>query len=323
MALAFLFPGQGAQSAHMMDGFKSSEIVQQTFAEAQAILGENFWALLQGDENSRIDQTIITQPLLLTVGLAVYRYFKSQVEDNKMLPDFLAGHSLGEYTALVAAEALDFAEALPLVQQRAIYMQEAVPQGKGAMAAILGLDAKTVETLCSEVAESENAIVSPANYNTLEQTVIAGSKQAVEKVGLIAKDRGAKRVLPLPVSVPSHCFLMKDASEKLANNLNKVNIRSPKIPVIHNVDMQMHQEPEAIRKALIKQLYSPVRWSNSVLYLVELGVHHAIECSPSKVLCGLVHRVAREIHCISFTDLKRVDCFIQEKVRGSKNEFTR
>lgn len=318
MALVFLFPGQGAQSVHMMDGFQSSEIVHQTFAEAKAILGEDFWTLLQQEGNSRMDQTIVTQPLLLTVGVAVYRYFKSQIKNNTQLPDFLVGHSLGEYTALVAAESIDFAEALPLVQQRALYMQEAVPKGEGAMAAILGLDAKTVETLCAEVAERENTILSPANYNTLEQIVVAGSKKAVEQAGLLAKGRGAKRVLPLSVSVPSHCLLMKGAAEKLAVSLSKVNIQSPQIPVIHNFDVQVHPEPDAIREALIAQLYSPVRWSKSILHLLELGVHHAVECSPSKVLCGLVRRVAKEIHCVSFTDRVNVDFFIQEKRQGSK-----
>jgi [acyl-carrier-protein] S-malonyltransferase len=254
MAFAFFFPGQGSQSLHMMDGFNDISVVRHTFQEASDVLGEDLWAMINGDDAAKLNATVITQPLMLTAGVATWRAYQHL---GGVMPAALAGHSLGEYTALVAAQSLDFATAIKLVSERAHLMQNAVPQGVGAMAAILGLSDADVMDVC-RLAQDGGEVVEAVNFNAVGQVVIAGNKAAVETAMALAKEKGAKRALPLPVSVPSHCSLMKPAAEKLKTYLEGVNIVAPQIPVIHNVDVNTHQDVALIKDALVRQLYSPV-----------------------------------------------------------------
>lgn len=288
---AFLFPGQGSQSVGMMTGFAESKLVRDTFKEASDILGVDFWAMAT-EANDAINETTNTQPIMLTAGVATWRAW---LENNNSLPSVLAGHSLGEYTALVASGALSFADALPLVRYRAEVMQSAVPAGVGAMAAILGLDDETVRAVCAEAAQGE--VVEAVNLNSPGQVVIAGNKTAVERGMELAKAKGAKRALPLPVSVPSHCALMKPAADKLAEYLKNVQVNSPKIPVLHNADVASYQNGEQIKDALVRQLYSPVRWVETVQAIHAQGVVQTAECGPGKVLAGLTKRIVAELPC--------------------------
>ncbi|HSI42782.1 MAG TPA: ACP S-malonyltransferase [Methylotenera sp.] len=293
--LAFLFPGQGSQSVGMMAGFAESQVVRDTFKEASDILGVDFWAMAT-EANEAINETTNTQPIMLTAGIATWRAW--QASSNK-LPDVLAGHSLGEYSALVAAGTLSFADALPLVRYRAEVMQSAVPAGVGAMAAILGLDDETVRAVCAEAAQGE--VVEAVNLNSPGQVVIAGNKAAVERGMEIAKAKGAKRALPLPVSVPSHCALMKPAADKLAEYLKTVTMSSPKIPVLHNADVASYSDADQIKDALVRQLYSPVRWVETVQAIYAQGVTQTAECGPGKVLTGLTKRIVTELPCTALT----------------------
>ena len=263
MSFAFFFPGQGSQSLNMMDGFAGQSVVKNTFDEASAVLGQDLWAMINGTDAELIGQTVNTQPIMLAAGVAVYRAY---LEAGGKTPAVVAGHSLGEYTALVAAGALDFADAVKLVRLRAELMQSAVPQGVGAMAAILGLEDEQVKAICAEAAQGE--VVEAVNFNSPGQVVIAGNAAAVERAMNAAKEAGAKRALPLPVSVPSHCSLMKPAAEKLAEALKTVEIRQPQIRVIHNADVAAYDDAEKIKDALVRQLYSPVRWTETVNALV-------------------------------------------------------
>ncbi|MDZ4212993.1 MAG: ACP S-malonyltransferase, partial [Methylotenera sp.] len=256
--LAFLFPGQGSQSVGMMAGFGDSGIIRNTFTEASDILGLDFWAM-STEPNESINETTNTQPIMLIAGVATWRAWQAT---TGKLPSVLAGHSLGEYTALVASGAISFAEALPLVSYRAEVMQSAVPAGVGAMAAILGLDDDAVRAVCAEAALSE--VLEAVNFNSPGQVVIAGNKTAVERGMELAKAKGAKRALPLPVSVPSHCALMKPAAVKLAEYLKNVTILTPQIPVMQNADVVAFQDGDKIKDALVRQLYSPVRWVETV-----------------------------------------------------------
>lgn len=296
MAFACLFPGQGSQSIGMMDSLTAFPIVQETFQEASDILGIDFWAMLAQDEKA-IHDTINTQPLMLTAGIATWRTWQ-KIGGSE--PALVAGHSLGEYSALVAAEAMAFSDALVLVRLRAQYMQEAVPQGTGAMAAILGLAEQIVVKICREA--SRQGYVEAANFNTPEQIVIAGETQAVEYAMQIAKERGAKRALRLPVSVPSHCTLMQSASEKLTNALNNLPLKTPRIPVVHNVDAQHHVSAQAIRQALLTQLYRPVQWTKTIQTIAKQGVTHLVECGPGKVLIGLIRRIDPQLNGIALID---------------------
>lgn len=296
MKVAFLFPGQGSQSIDMMAGFSDSPIVKQTFVEASDILGVDFWSMAT-EPNERINETTHTQPIMLTAGIATWRAW--QAATNK-LPDILAGHSLGEYTALVASGALSFKDALPLVRYRAEVMQNAVPAGEGAMAAILGLDDDTVRAVCVEAAQGE--VLEAVNLNSPGQVVIAGNKSAVERGMELAKAKGAKRALPLPVSVPSHCALMKPAAEKLAEYLKSVSMNTPQIPVLHNADVVAYSESDKIKDALVRQLYSPVRWVETVQAIYAQGITQAAECGPGKVLAGLTKRIVAELPCIALTN---------------------
>lgn len=306
MSFAFFFPGQGSQSLGMMNGFAGHAIVKNTFAEASAILGQDLWAMINGSDAEIIGQTVNTQPIMLAAGVAVYRAY---LEAGGKTPAAVAGHSLGEYTALVAAEALDFADAVKLVRLRAELMQSAVPQGVGAMAAILGLEDEQVKQICAESAQDE--VVEAVNFNSPGQIVIAGNAAAVGRAMLAAKEAGAKRALPLPVSVPSHCSLMKPAAEKLAEALKPVAIQAPKIRVIHNADVAAYDDADKIKDALVRQLYSPVRWTETVNALVSDGIAESTECGPGKVLAGLAKRINKAAACSALTDAGQVAAFIE------------
>lgn len=306
MSFAFFFPGQGSQSLGMINGFAGHAIVKNTFAEASAILGQDLWAMINGSDAEIIGQTVNTQPIMLAAGVAVYRAY---LEAGGKTPAAVAGHSLGEYTALVAAEALDFADAVKLVRLRAELMQSAVPQGVGAMAAILGLEDEQVKQICAESAQDE--VVEAVNFNSPGQVVIAGNAAAVERAMLAAKEAGAKRALPLPVSVPSHCSLMKPAAEKLAEALKPVAIQAPKIRVIHNADVAAYDDADKIKDALVRQLYSPVRWTETVNALVSDGIAESAECGPGKVLAGLAKRINKAAACSALTDAGQVAAFIE------------
>ena len=309
MKTAFFFPGQGSQSVGMMSGFTDSKIIKSTFIEASDILGVDFWAMAT-EPNELLNQTQHTQPLMLTAGIATYRaYIEIQSnKDDALQASIHAGHSLGEYTALVASEALSFADALPLVKFRAEVMQAAVPEGMGAMAAILGLDDEQVRAACLEAAQGE--ICEAVNYNSIGQVVIAGNKAAVERGMEIAKAKGAKRTLPLPVSVPSHCALMRPAAEKLAEYLKNVTVNTPKIPVIHNADVLAYSDSENIKAALVRQLYSPVRWVETVQVIHKMGATNSAECGPGKVLAGLTKRIVAELPCFALTSNQAITEFI-------------
>ncbi|HFC0232223.1 TPA: ACP S-malonyltransferase [Neisseria gonorrhoeae] len=306
MSFAFFFPGQGSQSLGMMNGFAEHAIVKNTFDEASAILGQDLWAMINGSDAEIIGQTVNTQPIMLAAGVAVYRAY---LEVGGKTPAAVAGHSLGEYTALVAAEALDFADAVKLVRLRAELMQSAVPQGVGAMAAILGLEDEQVRQICAESAQGE--VVEAVNFNSPGQVVIAGNAAAVGRTMAAAKEAGAKRALPLPVSVPSHCSLMKPAADKLAEALKTVEIKQPQIRVIHNADVAAYDDAGKIKDALVRQLYSPVRWTETVNALVSDGIAESAECGPGKMLAGLAKRINKAAACSALTDAGQITAFIE------------
>lgn len=295
MPFAFIFPGQGSQSVGMMQGFGDSAVIRATFDQASEVLGQDFWRMVTAP-NEALNQTTNTQPLMLTAGVAVWRAWQEAAGPQ---PVMMAGHSLGEYTALVAAGALDFAEALPLVRYRAEAMQQAVAEGVGAMAAILGLDDEAVISACAEAAEGE--VLAAVNFNSPGQVVIAGHQSAVERGMEAAKARGAKRALLLPVSVPSHCALMLPAADKLRVFLQEVPVRAPSVPVLHNADVERHSTPAEIKDALVRQLYSPVRWVETVQKMAGSGITQAVECGPGKVLAGLNKRIVTEMTCLALT----------------------
>ncbi len=300
---AFLFPGQGSQSVGMMAGFGESKIIRDTFTEASDILKTDFWAMVT-EPNEAINQTTHTQPMMLIAGIATWRAWQA-VSDAK--PAVLAGHSLGEYSALVAAGSISFADALPLVRYRAEVMQNAVPAGVGAMAAILGLDDDTVRTLCLEAAQKE--VLEAVNLNSPGQVVIAGNKDAVERGMALAKEKGAKRALALPVSVPSHCALMKPAALQLADYLKNVSIQTPQIPVLHNADVAHYQDVDLIKDALTRQLYSPVRWVETIEKIAAMKITQTAECGPGKVLAGLTKRIVAELPCTALTSQESLEAY--------------
>jgi len=302
MSIAFVFPGQGSQQIGMMEGFAAHPIVQSTFAEASEILGDDLWNLVQQGPVDDLNLTRNTQPLMLTAGVAVWRAWQSV---SGAAPAFVAGHSLGEYTALVAAGALDFSDAVPLVRFRAEAMQQAVAPGVGAMAAVVGGDDAAVADACREAAQGE--VVEPVNFNAPGQIVIAGNKAAVERAIVAAKARGAKRALLLPVSAPFHSSLLKPAAERLAARLAEIEIRPPAIPVIHNVDVTTHAEPDAIRAALAQQAASPVRWTETINALAKQGVTAVVECGPGKVLAGLTRRIDSSLNGYALVDSASID----------------
>lgn len=297
MKSAFVFPGQGSQSVGMMQGWGDRAEVRATFGEASDALGHDLWTLVTDGPADQLNQTVNTQPAMLAADIAVWRVWLAA---EGAPPTLLAGHSLGEYAALVAAGALNFTDAIKLVRFRAEAMQAAVPEGVGAMAAILGLDDDTVRAACADAAAGE--VVEAVNLNSPGQVVIAGNKAAVERAMVLAKERGAKRALPLPVSVPSHSSLMLPAAEKLLAHLRSVTIATPTIPVLHNTDVQSHAEPEAIRAALAKQLHTPVRWVETVQALKAAGIDRVIECGPGKVLAGLGKRIDDSLPALALVD---------------------
>lgn len=300
MTLAFVFPGQGSQALGMMAGFHTQPAVRATFDEASAVLGQDLWRLVSDGPEADLNQTINTQPVMLTAGVAVWRAWN---EAGGPIPVVVAGHSLGEYTALVAAGALRLSEALPLVRFRAEAMQEAVPAGVGAMAAILGLDDAGVAAACAEaMAESPGQVVEPVNYNAPGQLVIAGHREAVERAAANARARGAKRAVMLPVSAPFHSALLKPAAQRLAVRLEDAQIAAPTIPVLHNVDVAEHPAPAAIRAALAAQAANPVRWVEIIRAMAARGVTHVVECGPGKVLAGLTRRIVPELTGLALTD---------------------
>jgi [acyl-carrier-protein] S-malonyltransferase len=297
MKLAFVFPGQGSQSVGMMQGWGERPEIRATFQEASDALGEDLWAMVAEGPAELLNQTVNTQPAMLAADIAAWRAWQAA---GGAAPALLAGHSLGEYAALVAAGALDFADAIRLVRFRAEAMQAAVPEGVGAMAAILGLDDDAVRAVCNEAAAGE--VVEAVNLNSPGQVVIAGNKAAVERAMTLAKEKGAKRALPLPVSVPSHSSLMRPAADRLLAHLQSVSIAAPAIPVLHNTDVQAHAEPEAIRVALAKQLHTPVRWVETVRALKAAGIERVIECGPGKVLAGLAKRIDDSLPAVALAD---------------------
>lgn len=302
MKVAFIFPGQGSQSIAMMEGLVQLAVVRNTFAEASEVLGQDLWKLVSDGPIEQLNQTVNTQPVMLTAGVATYRAWLDQ---GGRVPDLMAGHSLGEYSALVAAGALSFGDALPLVRLRAQAMQDAVAEGVGGMAAILGLDDDVVRALCAEAAQGE--VLEAVNFNSPGQVVIAGHKTAVERGMALAKDKGAKRALALPVSVPSHCALMRPAADKLAPALAGINVNSPTIPVLHNADVASYHDAGQIRDALTRQLYSPVRWSETLHAMAEMGVTQVVECGPGKVLAGLTKRGDARLQAFALTSLGAIE----------------
>jgi [acyl-carrier-protein] S-malonyltransferase len=297
--LALVFPGQGSQSVGMLAELHAEfATVRDTFAEASAALGYDLWALVANGPDTALNETHRTQPALLTASVAVYRVW---LEQGGATPAYLAGHSLGEYSALVCAGVLTLSDAVKLVEKRGQYMQLAVPAGTGAMSAIIGLDDALIAKACEEAAQGE--VVSPVNFNSPGQVVIAGNKAAVERANELCKAAGAKRALPLPVSVPSHCALMKPAADKLAADLNSISFHTAVIPVVNNVDVVAAADAAAIKDALVRQLYSPVRWTESIEFLAAQGVDSVIELGAGKVLSGLIKRINKELNTASVTDV--------------------
>ncbi len=304
MKFAFVFPGQGSQSIGMMHGYADIPIVRQTFIEASDILHQDFWAIINDNPIDDLNLTINTQPLMLIAGIAVYRAWISLGGTE---PAFMAGHSLAEYTALVASEALTFTDALSLVRFRAQVMQQAVPDGTGGMAAILGLDDDTIRAVCIEVTNNaDGESLEPANFNSPGQVVIAGHRNAVSQGIKLAQTKGAKRAVMLPMSIPSHCTLMKSAAQEMYHQLEKIDFKLPRVPVFHNVDVQVHQSDAAIKDSLVKQLYSPVRWADTIQTLAAAGVTHIAECGPGKVLTGLNKRIDRNLHSLALADSEAI-----------------
>ena len=296
--LAIVFPGQGSQSVGMLaDLYQNYPLVQDSFNEASAALGYDLWALIANGPEEQLNETQRTQPALLTASVAVWRLWQQQ---GGATPAYFAGHSLGEYSALVCAGVLSLADAVKLVEKRGQYMQQAVPAGTGAMAAIIGLDDAAIAKACADAAQGE--VVAPVNYNSPGQVVIAGHKAAVERAGEACKTAGAKRALPLPVSVPSHCALMRPAADQLATDLAALNFQQPAIPVVNNVDVQIASNGDAIKDALIRQLYSPVRWTETIEYFAAHGVTEVLELGAGKVLSGLIKRINKELNTSSITD---------------------
>ncbi|MBQ0929659.1 ACP S-malonyltransferase [Ideonella alba] len=290
-AFAFVFPGQGSQTVGMLDAWGDHPAVAATLAEASAALNEDIGALIKNGPKEQLDLTANTQPVMLTAGIACYRAW---LAETGLPPAAVAGHSLGEYSALVAAGVLTLSDALPLVRLRAQAMQEAVPVGVGAMAAILGLDAQAVREGCAEAASASGEVVEAANFNDPKQTVIAGTKAGVDKACEVLKAKGAKRALPLAVSAPFHSSLMKPAAERLKTHLAAVTLAAPQIPVVNNIDVAVVSDPDAIRDALYRQAFGPVRWVEVVQALRARGVGAILECGPGKVLAGMVKRIDAE-----------------------------
>ncbi|CAH0526536.1 ACP S-malonyltransferase [Vibrio hippocampi] len=300
---AIVFPGQGSQTVGMLAELSQQfDVVKETFAEASEALGYDLWALVQEGPAESLNQTDKTQPALLASSVAIWRVWQEQGLEQ---PKVVAGHSLGEYSALVCAGVIDFKQAIKLVELRGQLMQEAVPAGVGAMYAIIGLDDDAIAKACEDAAQGE--VVSPVNFNSPGQVVIAGNKDAVERAGALCKEAGAKRALPLPVSVPSHCALMKPAADKLAQALENLEFNTPAIPVINNVDVVAETDPKNIKAALVRQLYSPVRWTEAVESMHAQGVEKLLELGPGKVLTGLTKRIVKTLTAAPVNDVASLE----------------
>lgn len=304
MKFAFIFSGQGSQSLKMMDNLLNLKIVQQTFEQASTLLKEDFLAYLNEETPDKINQTVVTQPLMLTAGYATFLAWMDY--SNKILPNIMAGHSLGEWTALVASGVIKFSDALNLVKLRATLMQEAVPVGAGSMAAVLGLDDEVIIKTCDEVSKNLNKVVAAVNFNAIGQVVIAGDKLAVEEASVSLKTLGAKKVQVLPVSVPSHCTLMRGASNKLAEALEKVDFSSPQVPVLHNCDTKHYTSSKEIKEALVKQIYSPVKWVELIKKILTY-TNNIVECGPGKVLSSLNRRIDPTIVSYNLNSLDSIE----------------
>jgi [acyl-carrier-protein] S-malonyltransferase len=303
---AILFPGQGSQSVGMLaDLLANSEIVKATFAEASLALGYDLAELVLNGPADALNETHRTQPALLTSSVAIYRHYLAQGGEK---PSAMAGHSLGEYSALVCANVIELTQAVKLVEKRGQYMQQAVPAGTGAMYAIIGLADADIQHACEQAAQGE--VVSPVNFNSPGQVVIAGQKAAVERAAGLCKEAGAKRALPLAVSVPSHCALMKPAAEKLAADLAEIAFLKPDVSVINNVDVAAETSADAIKDALVRQLYSPVRWTETVQKLAGDGITETFEFGPGKVLTGLAKRIDKSVSCKAINDLDSISSVI-------------
>lgn len=300
---AMVFPGQGSQAIGMLvELAEQYPIVTETFAQASDVLGYSLWDLVQNGPEEELNKTWKTQPALLAASVAIWRVWQ---EKQGKMPQVMAGHSLGEYSALVCAGVIDFAAAIKLVELRGQLMQEAVPAGTGAMYAIIGLDNDAIAKACEEAAQGQ--VVSPVNFNSPGQVVIAGNKEAVERAGVLCKEAGAKRALPLAVSVPSHCALMKPAADKLAVALQEIEFKQPEIQVVNNVDVIAQTDANAIRDALVRQLYNPVRWTETVELIAEKGITQLLEIGPGKVLTGLTKRISKEMNAAAVNDLASLD----------------
>ncbi|WP_276921202.1 ACP S-malonyltransferase [Frischella perrara] len=304
---AMVFPGQGSQEIGMLKELSEAyPIVQEIFSEASSVLGYDLWNLVQEGSAEKLGQTWVTQPALLAASVAIFKVWQ-QKEGAK--PHFMAGHSLGEYSALVCAGVIDFRDAIKLVELRGKLMQEAVPVGTGAMYAIIGLDNDVVVKACKEAAQGQ--VVSPVNFNSPGQVVIAGNKEAVERAAILCKEAGAKRALPLAVSVPSHCELMKPAADKLAEKLKTISFQEPQYSVINNVDVKIETSAQAIKDALIAQLYSPVRWTEIVEFMANQGTTLLVEMGPGKVLTGLTKRIIKTLSGCSVNDPTSLDAALE------------
>ena len=302
MSFALVFPGQGSQSVGMMAAYGDAAVVRATFDEASTALGDDLWAMVAEGPAETLAQTVNTQPVMLTAGIAVWRLWQ---EKGGKMPAILAGHSLGEYSALVAAGVIDLKDAVPLVRLRAAAMQEAVPVGTGAMAAVLGLDNAGIAAACAEAAQGE--VVEPVNFNANGQTVIAGHKGAVERAMEACKARGAKMAKALPVSAPFHSSLIRPAADKLAARLADLTLNVPKIPVINNVDVSIENDPGQIKDALVRQAYNPVRWVETIQVMASLGIQTVAERGPGKVLAGLSKRCADGVTGVALADAASIE----------------
>ena len=294
--IACVFPGQGSQAVGMLKELADVHpSILDTFAQASEALGYDLWDVVQNDPDSKLNETQVTQPALLTASVAIYRLLAEQ----GIAPEYMAGHSLGEYSALVCAGVLDFAEAVKLVEARGEFMQQAVPAGAGAMYAIIGLDDDSIAEICHDTAVATGDVVSPVNYNSPGQVVIAGEKNAAEQAANACKEAGAKRALPLAVSVPSHCELMRPAADHLDDKLETIAIAGPAVKVVNNVDVAVESDPAGIRSALVRQLYCPVQWTKTVEFLAAEGIDTIIEVGPGKVLTGLGKRIVKSVSYIA------------------------
>lgn len=307
--LAFVFPGQGSQTVGMLNSFAQDALVQKTIEQASSVLEQDVGRLIQDGPAEALALTENTQPVMLLAGVAVYRAW---IGAGGQVPELMAGHSLGEYTSLVCAGSLDFAQAVPLVRFRAKAMQEAVPVGSGGMAAIIGLSDELVKKLCLETSQETGFLVEPVNFNAPNQVVVAGHSQAIDQILLKAKPAGAKLATKLSVSAPFHSSLLTPVAAQLEQYLADVQLQSPSVQVINNVDVMIEQDPEKIKNALIRQAYSPVRWVETIEKMANVGVTHIIECGPGKVLSGLVKRITPQIKILSISDPQTIQNVLLE-----------